>query len=316
MVAETKGVVRPRRSSLLKVGHRMWRDRYIYLMVVPVVVYLALFKYWPMWFLRISFYDYKLLFGFEGSRYVGLQWYERMLSNPDVPRYILNTLSLNALALLFVFPAPIVFALLLNELNAPRLKRVVQSISYLPHFISVVVLTAMITTFLSPSVGTLASLVKSFGGTPVHYLANPDYFRPINILSGIWQGVGWNAIIYLSALTSIDGSLYEAATIDGAGRFARVWHITLPGISTQIILLLILQIGNIMQVNFEKVFLLQNNLNLSVSEMLPTFIYKTGMVQSKYSYATATGLFNSVISLILVFIANQISRRFSETSLF
>jgi putative aldouronate transport system permease protein len=285
-------------------------------MVIPIVAYLLIFKYWPMWFLRISFYDYKLLFGFEGSSFVGLRWYERMFRNPEIFQYIRNTLSLNTLALIFVFPAPVGFALLLNELRRMRYKRIVQTFSYLPHFISTVVLVAMIRTFLSPSLGTLASISKLMGEEPVAYLLHPQYFRTICVLSGIWQGIGWNAIVYLSALTGIDEELYEAATIDGARRVRRIWHVTLPGIRNTIVLLLILQIGNMMHVNFEKVYLLQNNLNLSVSEMLPTFIYKTGMVQQKYSYATAAGLFNSVVSLILVVGANYVSRKYSETSLF
>lgn len=294
----------------------LWRDRYIYMMVIPVLVYLAIMKYWPMWYLRISFYDYKLLKGFEGSKYVGFKWFEQMLGNPETFQYIANTLVLNVEALLIVFPAPIVFALLLNEMPTPRLKKWVQSTSYLPYFLSMVVLTAMISVFVSPSIGTLASITKALGGKPVHYLADPKYFRTILILSGLWQGVGYNAVVYLSALTAIDGSLYEAATIDGAGRFKRVWHVTLPCIAPTIILLLILQIGNMMQVNFEKVFLLQNNMNLSVSEMLPTYIYKMGIQKQKYSFATATGLFNSIISLILVVSANFVSRKVSETSLF
>lgn len=316
MVRNVEKPSRRVRTDWKKVRSRIWRDRFVYMMVLPIAAYLIVFKYLPMWFLRISFYDYKLLYGFVGSKYVGFRWFERMFSNPDIFQYIRNTLALNTLALLIVFPAPIIFALLLNELRGVRFKRTVQTVSYLPHFISTVVLVAMIRTFVSPSLGTLATIAKALGREPVAYLLYPEYFRTICVISGIWQGVGWNAIVYLSALTGIDEGLYEAATIDGAGRARRVWHITLPGIRNTIILLLILQVGNMMHVNFEKVFLLQNYLNLSTSEMLPTFIYKTGMVQQKYSYATAAGLFNSTLSLILVLGANFVSRKFSETSLF
>ncbi len=294
----------------------LWRDRHIYLMIIPVFILLLVIKYWPMWFLRISFYDYKLLKGFDGSAFVGLKWYGRLFANANFGMMVRNTLAINLLSLAFVFPAPIFFALLLNEVRMRRFKRVVQTISYLPHFISMVVLTAMIITFLSPSVGTLAGVMKSLGRQPVYYLGEADYFRTIMILSAIWQGVGWNAIVYLSALTSIDQALYEAAIIDGATRTRRIWHVTLPGISPTIIILLILQIGNLMNVNFEKIYLLQNNMNLEVSEVLQTFVYKTGMVQTNYSYATAAGLFNSVISLVLVLLSNRVSRAVSETSLF
>lgn len=299
-----------------RVKRRIWRNRWIYMMVIPVLVYFILLRYVPMFFLRISLYDYKLLKGFEGSKWVGFKWYEKMLENKNLWPYIWNTLKLNVWALVVLFPAPVIFAILLNELNSVHYKKLVQTISYLPHFISTVVLVSMIKTFISPSIGTLANVVKSMGGVPVDYLNDPNYFVTINVISGVWQTVGWDAVIYIAALAGIDQGLYEAARIDGANRFQQILHVTLPGLAGTFITLLILQMGKMMNVRFDKVYLLQTNLNLSASEMLATWTYKLGMVDRKYSYGAAVGLFNSVLNVILVFAANALSRRYSETSLF
>ena len=299
-----------------RVANRIWQNRYIYLMVIPVLVYMILLKYVPMYFLRASFYDYKLLKGFEGSKFVGLKWFERLLSSPDLWQYIKITLSLNLLSLAIVFPAPLIFAILLNEIQNAPYKKIVQTVSYLPHFISTVVLVSMINTICSPSLGVLAKIYKSMGLTPVNFMGNPDYFYGINIISGLWQGTGWNAVIYISAIAGIDHCLYEAARIDGANRWKQILHVTLPGLMPTFILLLIMQIGQLLNCVFDKIYLLQNTLNLQVSEMLPTYVYKTGMISQKYGLATAGGLFNSVISVVLVLIANAVSRKVSETSLF
>ncbi|MDO5021786.1 MAG: ABC transporter permease subunit [Eubacteriales bacterium] len=298
-----------------KIRNNIWRNRYIYMMVLPILIYLALFKYMPMWFLKTSFYDYKLLKGFDGSKYVGLKWFKRLFSNPNLMRYIGNTLRLNLSAMVFLFPLPMIFAIFLNELRSVRYKKTVQTISYLPHFVSTVVMVSMITTITSPSLGIIGKIISASGGVPKNYLADPNYFVPINVISGAWQSIGWDAVIYVSALASIDQGLYEAAKIDGANRFKQVLHVTLPGLLPTFIIILIMRMGQMLNVNFEKVYLLQNNLNLPASEMLPTFSYKTGMESRNYGYATAVGLFNSVISLFLVLIANQISKRTSEISL-
>ena len=299
-----------------RVLSNIWRNRYIYMMVIPVLVYMALFKYLPMYYLRAAFYDFKLLKGFEGSKYVGTKWFERLLSSPELWQYIRNTLSLNLLSLAICFPAPLIFALLLNEVRNVPYKKVVQTISYMPHFVSTVVLVSMINNILSPSLGTLAKIYKLFGLTPVNFLSIPDYFYGINIVSGVWQTMGWNAIIYISAISGIDMNLYEAAKIDGAGRWKQTLYVTIPGILNTFILLLIMQIGQMLNCVFDKIYLLQNTLNLQVSEMLPTYVYKVGMESHKYGLATAGGLFNSVLSVILVIIANTVSKKFSETSLF
>ena len=295
---------------------RLYRNRYIYLMILPVIVYFILLKYVPMWFLRSAFYDYKLRLGFEGSKYVGLKYFERLFTNPNLLNYIGNTLKLNIAALVILFPMPVIFAIMLNEMRNVKFMKFVQTISYLPHFVSPVVLVSMITTIVSPSIGSLARLTKLMGGTPINYLSIPEYFVPINVISGLWQGVGWGAVIYVSTLAGIDRVLYEAAKIDGANRWQQILHVSLPGLAQTFVLMLIMQVGQLLNVNFEKVYLLQNTLNLSASEMLPTFVYKTGMESHNYGYATAAGLFNSVISVLLVLFANTVSNRVSKISLF
>lgn len=204
-----------------QVKNRIWRNRYIYLMVIPVIAYLILLKYMPMWFLRSSFYDYKLRLGFN-SKFVGLANFERLFSNPNLMTYIINTLRLNISAIIFLFPAPLIFAILLNELILPRYKKTVQTISYLPYFVSTIVLVSMINTFVSPSIGTFAAISKALGKTPINYLSEPQYFVSINVISGFWQSVGYESIIYISALAGIDQGLYEAARIDGASRWKQI----------------------------------------------------------------------------------------------
>lgn len=295
-----------------KQRRRLWRNRYLYLMILPVVVYFIIFKYIPIGFLSIAFYDYKLLVGFSGSQFVGFKHFESFITGMHFFRTIWNTVALNILSIFTVFPSAILLALLLNELKYRRLKRFIQTITYAPYFISTVVLVGMINSFLSPSLGLFAVVLKALGLTPYYYLGDPGMFRGINVVSGIWQTAGWNSVIYMSALTVIDPQLYEAATVDGAGRLKKIWHISIPGIKQTIIIMLILRIGDLFGANFEKVLLLQNDLNLSVSELLPTYIYKVGLQQGKYSFSTAVGLFNSVVSLILVIVANITINRISN----
>ena len=299
-----------------KVKNRIWQNRYVYMMVIPVIVYMILLKYLPMYFLRSAFYDYKLLKGWD-SKYVGFKNFEKLLTNKEFWHYIRNTLSLNSLSLLICFPAPLVFALLLNEINNKPYKKVIQTVSYMPHFVSTVVLVMMINNICSPSLGVLAKFYKAMGKQPINFLGVPDYFYGINLISGVWQTMGWNAIIYISAISGIDQNLYEAARIDGANRWNQTLHVTIPGILPTFILLLIMQLGQMLNCVFDKIYLLQNNLNLQVSEMLPTYVYKVAFDGSnKYGLSTAGGLLNSIFSVTLVIIANMISKKVSETSLF
>ncbi len=291
---------------------RAWRNRYIYLMILPVLVYFIIFKYLPMGYLSMAFFDYKLLKGFAGSTFVGFKHFAAFINGMNFTRTIWNTIALNLLSILFVFPSAILLALLLNEVGSSKVKRTIQTITYMPYFISTVVFVGMINSILSPSLGLLGVIYRSIGLSPPYLLGDPTMFRGINVVSGIWQTAGWNSVVYLSAITAIDPTLYEAAKVDGAGRFRRIWHITLPGIKQTIIILLILRIGDLLGANFEKVLLLQNDLNLSVSELLPTYIYKVGMVQGKYSFSSAVGLFNAVVSLMLVLVANYASKKLSS----
>ena len=295
---------------------KFWANRYIHVMVAITVVYFLIFRYWPLGWLSIAFKDYKILRGFKDSAWVGWDNFRRIFSNmPYFWNLIRNTLALNILSLVFAFPAPIIFAILINEVRSSRFKRSVQTISYLPHFLSTVVVVGIASTFLSPSLGMLNRVISALGGERINFLANPRYFWGLMVGVGLWQGTGWNAIIYLSAIVGVDPALFEAAEIDGAGRWKKIWHITLPGIRNTIIILLILRIGSLMAVDVEKIYLFQNDLNLSVSEMFPTYTYKLGIIQANYSRATAIGLFSSGISLVLVLLANWASKKYSDVSI-
>jgi len=298
-----------------RVLRKLWKMRYAYLMLLPVLLYFALFKYWPMYWLRLAFYDFKILRGFDGSKFVGLKHFIRFFESTDFWMLLTNTLSINFAVLFFVFPIPILFALLLNEVNNTTFKKAIQTVSYLPYFISTMIVVAMINTLLSPSVGIVNRVIRSMGGESIYFMGSEKYFRPVYILSAIWQNTGWSAIVYLSALTAIDPTLYEAAIVDGAGRMRQVWHITLPGIRSTIIIMFILQLGKIMNVGFEKVYLLQNPLNLGASEVISTYLYKKGIINANYSYSTAIGLFNNIVAIILVVIANKISKKVAQVSL-
>ncbi len=299
---------------LRKSFRREWiRNKWVYLMVAPVTIYYMLFKYVPMGYLAMSFYDFKILKGFEGSKFVGLKHYIDFFSGSNFVPLLTNTVIFNFWAIIYQSVAPIILALLLNELRNHRLKKMIQTVSFLPYFISTVVIVSMLQNFLSPSTGLLNNLRKSLGMDTIYYLGLPQYFRGVNYISGVWQMMGWNSVVYISALTAIDQQMYEAAMVDGASRLQRLWHITLPSIRLTIAIMITLNVGNLLGANVEKVLLLQNDLNLSVSELLPTFVYKQGLVNGKYSYATAVGLFTSLVSCILVVVANLCAKRISNS---
>jgi len=303
------------RSRMKRLGKNMWRARFVYLLILPVVVYFLIFHYWPLYWLRISFYDFSIFKGFEQSEFVGLQKFIEFFTYRKFGDLMKNVLILNFYSILFCFPAPIILAVFLNELKTVKFKKITQTVTYLPHFISTVAFVGLIIAFLSPSTGALAKVMGVFGIDSVYFLGNPKYFRAINVLSGLWQETGWGAIIYLSALSTVDVKLYEAATVDGANRWHRLWDITLPCIKTTILVMLILKIGTLVSVNFEKIYLLQNSVNLSVSEVIQTYVYKKGLLNYDYSLATAAGLFNSVLSLILVGISNFLSKKYQDTGI-
>ena len=292
----------------------IYRARAIYLMILPVVVWFLLFQYWPMTWLSISFFDYNLYLGFVGSKFVGFQNFIKFFTGMDFWRLMRNVLLLNFYALLVGFPAPIIFALFLNEMRSAKVKKVIQKVSFLPYFISMVAFVSLVTEFLSPSTGLSADILKFFGKEPIYFLGDAKYFRTIMVFSGIWQTMGYSAIVYLSALTAVDVNLYEAAMVDGANRWNRLIHITIPCIMPTIVVMFILRIGSLINANFEKIYLFQNSANLEVSEVIQTWVYKRGMVKYDYSMGTTAGLFNGIVALILVVMANRLSKRYSDSA--
>ena len=290
----------------------IYRARAIYLMILPVVVWFLLFQYWPMTWLSISFFDYNLYLGFVGSKFVGFQNFIKFFTGMDFWRLMRNVLLLNFYALLVGFPAPIIFALFLNEMRSAKVKKVIQTVSFLPYFISMVAFVSLVTEFLST--GLSADILKFFGKEPIYFLGDAKYFRTIMVFSGIWQTMGYSAIVYLSALTAVDVNLYEAAMVDGANRWNRLIHITIPCIMPTIVVMFILRIGSLINANFEKIYLFQNSANLEVSEVIQTWVYKRGMVKYDYSMGTTAGLFNGIVALILVVMANRLSKRYSDSA--
>ena len=287
----------------------------LYLLIVPVLIWLAIFKYGPMYGTIIAFENYSPSRGVFGSKWVGFKHFERFFNAYNFKDILLNTIKLSLLQLVCAFPMPILLALVLNELNNKRYKKLVQTVTYSPFFLSTVVMVGLIDAFLYPNTGLLNVLVTKLGGQSINYMAKDEYFRPIFIISHIWKGTGWASIIYMSALTSVDPQLYEAARIDGANRLQALVHVTIPAIMPTAIIMLIRDCGSIMDVGFEKVYLMQNDLNMGASEVISTYVYKVGMVNSQYSYSTAVNLFNSMINLAMLLLVNKISRTVSETSL-
>lgn len=293
-----------------------WNNsKYLLLLFLPAFVYYILFKYVPMFGILISFKDYNAFKGVWASEWVGLKYYITFFQSPDFLKLMRNTVLLGVYRIIFGFPAPVILALLLNEVRKGIVKKLVQSISYLPHFISNVVVVSMMFLFLSPTTGLVNQVLEGLGGNAVNFMQNENYFRSIYVLSEIWQHIGWEAIIYLAALSAIDPQLYEAARVDGANRWHQLLHITVPGIMPSIVILFILNIGQVLDIGFEKVLLMLNPSIYSTADVLSTYVYRVGIQSMNYSYGTAIDLFTSVINLAFILIANGISRKVSETSL-
>ena len=290
------------------------RDKYLYMLFLIPFCFFVVFKYAPMYGVLLAFKDFKVAKGILGSSWVGLKYFKEFLSNPYSYRLIRNTVVLRVYQLLFGLPAPIVLALLLNELRNERFKRFVQTTSYLPHFVSLVVVCGMIVNFLATD-GIVNEIVRFFGGRPFPWLMAPQWFRTIEIGSGIWQGTGWTSIIYLAALSAIGPQLYEAAVIDGANRWQRLIHITVPGIAPTIIIMLLLRMGTLLTVDYQKILLLYTGATYETADVLGTYIYRRGLLGADFSYATAIGVFQSVVGLVFIVGSNWIAKRVSETSL-
>lgn len=292
------------------------RNWALYCFLLPAVTLVFLFNYLPLFGLQIAFRDYSAADGFWGSAWVGMKHFLRFFNSPKFAPVILNTIKTSLSTLVFTFPLPIIFAVFLNQLRKLRFKKFVQTVTYMPYFISTVVLIGMVNIFLSPSSGLINKMIEIFGGEPVAFLQTPEYFLPIYIITAIWQTTGWSAIIYLAALTSVPPELHEAAIVDGASKMKRILHIDIPYIMPTMVIQLILLVGNVMNVGFEKIFLMQNPLNLEVTEVVSTYVYKMGILNFQYSFSTAVNLFNSLINLFLLIVVNKICKKLSDTSLF
>lgn len=299
---------------------RLWanmkKNWILYVMILPVTLYYIIFAYMPMYGIQLAFKDYHVKQGIMGSPWVGLEHFIRFFNSYNFGSLLKNTIGISVYSLLVGFPIPIIFALMLNYLRNKFLKKTVQMVSYAPYFISTVVMCGMIAIFMNPDTGILNVIRNFFGMESVDFLAKPEWFKDIYVWTGVWQGMGWSSIIYISALSGVDYQLHEAAIVDGATKIQRMIHVDLPSIKPTIIMLLILQIGSLMNVGFEKVFLLQNTLNKSAASVISTYTYEVGLLNSDYGYSTAVGLFNSVINVILIVGANQLCKKFADESLF
>lgn len=303
----------------MTLSHKISRDwkmnKYKYLLILPVLVYLALFCYKPMYGLIIAFNNYKPTRGITGSDYVGLMWFDNFFNNIYFWRLLSNTFTISALSIVFGFPAPIILALLLNEIQNEKFKRIVQTITYMPYFISLVVTCSIITIYCQEN-GLFSQIIEIFGGTRRNLLIDSGAYRPIYVLSGIWQNIGWNSIIYLAALSGIDQEQYEAARIDGANRFQQMLHITIPGILPTIMILFVLRMGSILNVGYEKVLLLYKENTYNVADVFSTYTYRVGLEQKQYSLSTAVSLFNTMVNIMFLVFTNWLSRKTTESGLF
>jgi putative aldouronate transport system permease protein len=297
-----------------QIGRDFARFKYAYLMALPVLAFYLVFHYWPMYGALIAFKDFTPAKGIWGSEWVGFEHFVSFFKSFYFFRVIKNTLTISLTQLLFGFPAPVLLALLINEISSSRRKRIVQTITYLPYFVSLVVICGLIVEF-SQTDGLFNWIRGLFGLSPVALLNAPRFFVPVFVASGVWQNIGWNSIIYLSAMSAINPELYEAAIVDGAGRFRQALNITLPGVAPTIIVLLILRVGQIMNVGFEKVLLLYNNAVMDVADVISTYVYRKGLLEFNWSFSAAVGLFNSCINFILLVLVNKFARKITETSL-
>lgn len=300
---------RKNRSRVLK---KILEDKWLYLMLVPGVIYFLLFKYGPMFGLTAAFKDYMPFLGFFESEWVGFKHFNRFFNDSSFLRLFKNTLSISLLKLAFFFPAPILLALFLNEVRVGWFKKAVQSLTYFPHFLSWVVIVGITYSLFTTEGGIVNNLIESLGFEPVNFLSSKVWFRPMIVIQNIWKETGWGSIIFLAALSGVEVQMYEAAKIDGASRIKQIWYITLPSIKSTIVTMLILNLGDIMKTSFDQIFLMQNALNKDVADVFDTYVYRMGLVSGQLSYSTAVGLFKSVVGLILVLLADFIAKKIGE----
>jgi ABC-type polysaccharide transport system, permease component len=311
--AENKTVQNKKGANLLKY---IIKNRYLYLLLVPGLVYLLIFKYIPMYGVIIAFKDFSFSKGIIGSPFNNFKHFRVLFSSQDFYRILYNSVYLSFIKIIFAFPVPIVFSLMLNEIGSKKFKRITQTVMYLPHFISWVVIGGIVVIFLSVDNGLVNEGIRALGGKPIPFLASESWFRTVVIITDVWKEAGWGTIIYLAAMTGISPEYYEAAIVDGANRWQQILYITLPCISNTIIILLILRIGGIMSNGFEQIFILQNPMNNAVSDVFETYTYRVGLTNAQYSYASAVGLFQSVIGLMLVVITNKIAKLLGRSTIY
>lgn len=295
---------------------RLRRDKWLYLLLLPGLLYFLVFKYVPMWGVMLAFQNYQPFTGFLKSEWVGFEHFRLFFNNPEFVMLLRNTLLLSFYNLIFFFPAPIILALLLNEVRLSFFKRTIQTMIYVPHFISMVIVASLTYVFLTTEGGTVNELLFQYTGNKIQFLSDPSWFRPVIILQTIWKECGWGTIIFLAALAAVDVEQYEAATIDGANRWRQIWHITLPAIRSTIVILLILRMGSVLDNGFEQIYLMLNPLNRSVGEVFDTYVYAMGITQGAFSYSTAVGLFKSVVGVTLVLGTNWLAKKFGQSGLY
>ncbi|MCI9573364.1 MAG: sugar ABC transporter permease [Lachnospiraceae bacterium] len=309
-------MVKGKRKGKAGVLRRIGRCWQLYVLMLPALVYIVLFAYKPMYGILIAFKDFSMKKGILASPWVGFKNFERLFSSYWFPIILKNTLTISLLSLVIGFPIPIILALLLNEVRSNKFRSMVQTFSYAPHFISMVVMCGMVAMFLSPTTGVVNKLLNALGMESVFFMQEAGLFKWVYVLSGVWQGTGWSSVIYFAALSGVDKSLLEAADMDGATRLQKIWHVNLPVILPTILVMLILQCGSLLSVGYEKAYLLQTSSNLTGSEIISTYVYKVGLVQSDFSFSTAAGLFNTVVNCIILISANQLSKKVAKTGLF
>lgn len=311
-----KGVKKmPAAGKKAKLGKRVLSCWELYLLLLPGIILTIVYKYIPMYGVQIAFRDYNAALGFSGSPWVGLKWFHKFFSNYKSWEMIKNTVLLSLYTILWTFPIPIILSLIMNQLRFKRFKKITQTILYAPHFVSIMIVCGMLKIFLSPYGGLITTIVTALGGnTSVGLLDKAENFRTIYIASAIWQDAGWGMIIYMASLASVDASLHEAAKVDGANTLQRILHIDLPALVPMIMIQLIMSFGNLMNVGFEKAYLLQTDLNKATSQIIATYVYEQGMLKSMYSFSTAVGLFNTAVNIILLIIVNRIAKKTADIS--
>ena len=312
---KSQAITTKKQYGILKWKNTIKKEKHLWFLVLPGIIWYLIFAYAPMFGLAIAFQNFSPFKGFAESQWVGFMWFEQFFRSQFFWRLIQNTLLLNFYNIIFSFPVPILLALLLNEIRHSWYKKAAQTISYLPHFVSTVVVVGMITNFLSPVGGIVNLMIEKLGGGSINFMIKPEWFRPLYIMSEVWQGAGWGSIIYLAALSGIDTQLYEASIVDGANKWKQLWHISIPGILPTIIIMLIMNLGHILSIGYEKIILMYNTSTYETADVINTYVYRRGIVSGEYSFGTAVGLFQSVINFVFIIAANRFSRKMTEVSL-